>query len=286
MLHKGDSSPLLDSIRLELDNLAAFMRGAVEYKKKIGFEGTLLLEPKPQARLQGPGRTSETDLSSCAPYTNGCMQLLVPLTLDAGLPGCGTSYYLLSSQLNAASAMPNLSLQHLLLAPCQEGRSPPCATLCQRRSLNRQLAWRPGADQAPVRLGRGHHHELPAHVRPGGRVQAQHRVQPRHAGGALLRSRAAGAGRILECMLVVCKATVTQELHGKFCTGHMLAAWCMSLPACCHAVTFAYQIDCNKRSSQVAFLPNIQMRLQLCALTLSTVLAPTGVFGVWDARKH
>jgi xylose isomerase len=26
------------------------MRGAVEYKRKIGFQGQLLLEPKPQAR--------------------------------------------------------------------------------------------------------------------------------------------------------------------------------------------------------------------------------------------
>ena len=34
--------------RLELDNMAAFLRGAVEYKKKIGFTGNLLLEPKPQ----------------------------------------------------------------------------------------------------------------------------------------------------------------------------------------------------------------------------------------------
>lgn len=38
--------------RLELDNLAAFMRGAVEYKNKIGFKGALLLEPKPQASVQ------------------------------------------------------------------------------------------------------------------------------------------------------------------------------------------------------------------------------------------
>lgn len=40
---------------MELDNLAAFMRGAVDYKKKIGFKGTLLLEPKPQARTPGSG---------------------------------------------------------------------------------------------------------------------------------------------------------------------------------------------------------------------------------------
>ena len=55
---------MLDSIRLELDNLAAFMRGAVDYKKKIGFKGTLLLEPKPQARTQGPGMQQWTRILS------------------------------------------------------------------------------------------------------------------------------------------------------------------------------------------------------------------------------
>jgi len=33
---------------LELDNLASFLKGAVAYKKTIGFKGELLLEPKPQ----------------------------------------------------------------------------------------------------------------------------------------------------------------------------------------------------------------------------------------------
>ena len=47
------SSPEIHPNRLELDNLAAFMRGAVDYKKKIGFKGALLLEPKPQARNPG-----------------------------------------------------------------------------------------------------------------------------------------------------------------------------------------------------------------------------------------
>ena len=50
-----ESAVLLGAIRLELDNLAAFMRGAVDYKKKMGFKGTLLLEPKPQARTPGSG---------------------------------------------------------------------------------------------------------------------------------------------------------------------------------------------------------------------------------------
>ena len=31
--------------------MAAFLKGAVAYKKKIGFTGTLLLEPKPQVLL-------------------------------------------------------------------------------------------------------------------------------------------------------------------------------------------------------------------------------------------
>jgi xylose isomerase len=33
---------------LELDNLARFFKLAVAYKKKIGFDATLLIEPKPQ----------------------------------------------------------------------------------------------------------------------------------------------------------------------------------------------------------------------------------------------
>jgi hypothetical protein len=35
-------------LKLELDNLATFLRMAAQYKDKIGFGGTLLLEPKPQ----------------------------------------------------------------------------------------------------------------------------------------------------------------------------------------------------------------------------------------------
>ena len=31
--------------------MAAFLKGAVAYKKKIGFTGNLLLEPKPQVLL-------------------------------------------------------------------------------------------------------------------------------------------------------------------------------------------------------------------------------------------
>ena len=39
---------MLECCRLELDNLASFLKGAVAYKNKIGFKGELLLEPKPQ----------------------------------------------------------------------------------------------------------------------------------------------------------------------------------------------------------------------------------------------
>jgi hypothetical protein len=41
-------SLMLECCRLELDNLASFLKGAVAYKDKIGFKGELLLEPKPQ----------------------------------------------------------------------------------------------------------------------------------------------------------------------------------------------------------------------------------------------
>ncbi|CAD7696495.1 unnamed protein product [Ostreobium quekettii] len=35
-------------LKTELDNLARFLRMAADYKRKIGFKGTLLIEPKPQ----------------------------------------------------------------------------------------------------------------------------------------------------------------------------------------------------------------------------------------------
>lgn len=46
--------------RLELDNLASFLKGAVAYKKKIGFKGELLLEPKPQVRGTRPSNRQST----------------------------------------------------------------------------------------------------------------------------------------------------------------------------------------------------------------------------------
>lgn len=41
-------SLLNTNVRKELDHLATFLRMAVEHKKKIGFKGQLLIEPKPK----------------------------------------------------------------------------------------------------------------------------------------------------------------------------------------------------------------------------------------------
>lgn len=52
IIHKGTGGIIQRrtgaGVRLELDNLAAFLKMAADYKKQIGFQGTLLLEPKPQ----------------------------------------------------------------------------------------------------------------------------------------------------------------------------------------------------------------------------------------------
>ncbi len=45
---EGYMSLLNTDVRKELDHLAAFLKMAVEYKKKIGFTGQLLIEPKPK----------------------------------------------------------------------------------------------------------------------------------------------------------------------------------------------------------------------------------------------
>jgi xylose isomerase len=45
---EGYSTLLNTDLKLELDNLARFMKMAVQYAKSIGFTGQLLLEPKPQ----------------------------------------------------------------------------------------------------------------------------------------------------------------------------------------------------------------------------------------------
>lgn len=45
---EGYQSFLNSDIRRELDHMAKFLRMAADYKKKIGFKGTLLIEPKPK----------------------------------------------------------------------------------------------------------------------------------------------------------------------------------------------------------------------------------------------
>lgn len=44
----GYQSILNTNTRRELDHLAAFLKLAADYKKKIGFNGQLLIEPKPR----------------------------------------------------------------------------------------------------------------------------------------------------------------------------------------------------------------------------------------------
>ncbi|XP_052163270.1 xylose isomerase [Oryza glaberrima] len=45
---EGYQTLLNTDMKRELDHLASFLQAAVDYKKKIGFNGTLLIEPKPQ----------------------------------------------------------------------------------------------------------------------------------------------------------------------------------------------------------------------------------------------
>ncbi|KAL4182105.1 hypothetical protein AMTRI_Chr12g240880 [Amborella trichopoda] len=45
---EGYQTLLNTDMKRELDHMARFFQAAVEYKKKIGFNGTLLIEPKPQ----------------------------------------------------------------------------------------------------------------------------------------------------------------------------------------------------------------------------------------------
>jgi len=45
---EGYETLLNTDMKLELDNMARFLRMAVEYKKEIGFDGQLLIEPKPK----------------------------------------------------------------------------------------------------------------------------------------------------------------------------------------------------------------------------------------------
>ena len=59
---------MLECCRLELDNLASFLKGAVAYKNKIGFKGELLLEPKPQVppAMGCPSMHWQASVSVCA----------------------------------------------------------------------------------------------------------------------------------------------------------------------------------------------------------------------------
>jgi len=45
---EGYETLLNTDMKLELDNMARFLRMAVDYKKEIGFDGQLLIEPKPK----------------------------------------------------------------------------------------------------------------------------------------------------------------------------------------------------------------------------------------------
>ena len=45
---EGYMSLLNTDVRKELDHLATFFKMAIEHKKKIGFKGQLLIEPKPK----------------------------------------------------------------------------------------------------------------------------------------------------------------------------------------------------------------------------------------------
>ncbi|KAM0954328.1 putative xylose isomerase [Dioscorea sansibarensis] len=45
---EGYQTLLNTDMKRELDHLARFLQAAVDWKKKIGFNGTLLIEPKPQ----------------------------------------------------------------------------------------------------------------------------------------------------------------------------------------------------------------------------------------------
>jgi xylose isomerase len=48
---KGYETLLNTDMKRELDHLARFLQMAVDYKKKTGFCGQLLIEPKPHERL-------------------------------------------------------------------------------------------------------------------------------------------------------------------------------------------------------------------------------------------
>lgn len=61
---EGYMSLLNTDVRKELDHLAAFLRMAVEHKKKIGFQGQLLIEPKPKEPTKHQCETKNYILSN------------------------------------------------------------------------------------------------------------------------------------------------------------------------------------------------------------------------------
>ena len=69
---EGYQSLLGTDLPLELGHLAAFLRMAAAYKKRLGLEAQLMLEPKPQARLGGR-------VAGWGPHTPS--QLAVPLAV-------------------------------------------------------------------------------------------------------------------------------------------------------------------------------------------------------------
>ena len=49
---EGYQSMLNTDVKRELDHMGAFFKMAVDYKKKIGFTGQLLIEPKPKEPMK------------------------------------------------------------------------------------------------------------------------------------------------------------------------------------------------------------------------------------------
>ena len=56
-------------LKIELDNLAGFLRMAAEYKEDIGFNATLLLEPKPQEPTKHQVKSCSNPLLAVVTYT-------------------------------------------------------------------------------------------------------------------------------------------------------------------------------------------------------------------------
>lgn len=62
---EGYMTLLNTDVRKELDHFAAFLRMAVEHKKKIGFKGQLLIEPKPKEPTKHQCKFFSLRFSSC-----------------------------------------------------------------------------------------------------------------------------------------------------------------------------------------------------------------------------